>query len=217
MKLKICGMKFPENIKGTAGLQPDYLGFIFYKKSPRFFDADLPKLPESICRTGVFVNASLEFIFQTVAKYELQAVQLHGEESPEFCSALKGHNLEVIKVFSVRNSFDFGILEKYEPEVDFFLFDTMGASRGGTGKRFNWEILKEYPSETPFFLSGGIGLDQVAPLKDFLSFFKRINKEHLVYGLDVNSKFETKPGLKDTERLQEFMRELETFRRVSDQ
>ena len=199
LKLKICGMKFPENIEQVAALQPDYMGFIFFEKSPRNFDAEAPRLPEKIKKTGVFVDASLDYILEKVEKHQLQAIQLHGNETPEFCAALKAENLEIIKVFSVKDSFDFSILQKYENKVDFFLFDTKGKAKGGNGITFDWEILKKYPSETPFFISGGIGLEEIARFKDF-EFPKTF------YGIDVNSRFETKPGFKNLEDLKELRR-----------
>lgn len=196
LKLKICGMKFPENIGQVAALQPDYMGFIFFENSPRNFDTEIPQLNEGIIKTGVFVNASAEFILTQARKHKLQAIQLHGQESAELCAVLKAEGLEVIKVFSVKDSFDFNILQPYEGKVDFFLFDTKGKAEGGNGVTFDWEILKKYPSETPFFLSGGIGLQEVSRLKD-LQFPKTF------YGIDVNSRFETKPGYKDLENLKE--------------
>ncbi|WP_189606001.1 phosphoribosylanthranilate isomerase [Salinimicrobium marinum] len=189
-------MKFPENIEQVAVLQPDYLGFIFFEKSPRNFEVAIPELDKAIKKTGVFVDASLDFILEKVKKHELQAVQLHGKESPEFCAALKAVGLEIIKVFSVKDSFDFSILQQYESKVDFFLFDTKGKAKGGNGITFDWEVLKNYPSETPFFLSGGIGLEEIGRLKDF-EFSKAF------YGIDVNSRFELEPGFKNLDTLKE--------------
>lgn len=196
LKLKICGMKFHENIKQVASLKPDYMGFIFFEKSPRNFDAEIPEMDKGIKKTGVFVDASLDFVLEKVKKNQLQAVQLHGKESPEFCAALKVEDLEIIKVFSVKDSFDFSNLQQYEGKVDFFLFDTKGKAKGGNGVAFDWEVLKKYPSETPFFLSGGIGLEEVGRLKDF-EFPKTF------YGIDVNSRFELEPGFKNLETLKE--------------
>lgn len=196
LKLKICGMKFHENIKQVASLKPDYMGFIFFEKSPRNFDAEIPEMDKGIKKTGVFVDASLDFVLEKVKKHQLQAVQLHGKESPEFCAALKVEDLEIIKVFSVKDSFDFSNLQQYEGKVDFFLFDTKGKAKGGNGVAFDWEVLKKYPSETPFFLSGGIGLEEVGRLKDF-EFPKTF------YGIDVNSRFELEPGFKNLETLKE--------------
>lgn len=194
LKLKICGMKFPENIQQIAALQPEYLGFIFFEKSPRNFDAVIPKIDQDIKKTGVFVDASLEFVLEKVSRHQLQAVQLHGKETPEFCATLKAEGLEVIKVFSVKDSFDFSLLEQYEGKVNFFLFDTKGKAKGGNGIIFDWKILENYPSKTPFFLSGGIGLVEIGRLEEF-DFPKTF------YGIDVNSRFEAKPGLKNVENL----------------
>lgn len=192
MKLKICGMKYPDNILEVGSLLPDYMGFIFWEKSSRFFDGEIPEIPKSIKKVGVFVDASLEDIISKIEKYKLDVIQLHGKESIEFCENLKQVQIEVIKVFSVNDDFDFERLQEYEPVCDYFLFDTKGKLPGGNGFTFNWEILKNYKSEKPFFLSGGIGIDEL----------KTIEKMNLpVYAIDVNSKFETEPGLKNVELL----------------
>jgi len=218
-------MKFQDNIEAVVALQPDYLGFIFYEKSTRFFDRVIPKLPKHIKKVGVFVNASLDYIFDKIDKYDLQAVQLHGKESPEFCDVLKlklsflrrqesiknptrndeipafAGMTEIIKVFSIKDTFDFSILEPYESVCNFYLFDTKGKLPGGNGYTFNWEVLKKYPSTKPYFLSGGIGLDEVDNVLSFIG----TKESSYCYAIDVNSKFEIKPGLKDIERLKEFV------------
>jgi len=188
MKLKICGMKYPENIQEVANLQPDYLGFIFYEKSPRFFKGEIPTLPKSTQKVGVFVDAYLDDILNKIRRYNLQIVQLHGNETPEFCKLFQHMDIEVIKVFSVDDTFDFQTITAYETVCDYFLFDAKGQNPGGNGTAFNWEILKNYPSQKPFFLSGGIGLEEIKLIKQ-LNF--------PVYAIDVNSKFETKPGMKN--------------------
>lgn len=199
MRLKICGMKYINNIQQVATLQPDYLGFIFYEKSSRFFNGKLPELPKSIQKVGVFVNASMNDILQKIKEYDLQVVQLHGNETPEVCEVLKIINVAVIKVFSVDDNFDFKILASYEPVCDYFLFDTKGRNPGGNGTTFNWEILKNYPSKKRFFLSGGIGLEEI----------NKIKKLHLpIHALDVNSKFEIQAGLKNIQLLKELQHEL---------
>ena len=189
MKLKICGMKYQANIQEVAALQPDYLGFIFYEKSPRFCNDELPEIPNTIAKVGVFVNAPLSEILNKIKAYNLQLVQLHGEESPEICEVLRLINIKVIKTFSIDDVFDFETLRPYEPVCDYFLFDTKGKHYGGNGTTFNWEILKKYPSQKPFFLSGGIGLEEISKLK-------QLNLP--IYAVDVNSKFETEPGLKNS-------------------
>jgi len=209
-------MKFQDNIEAVAALQPDYLGFIFYEKSARFFDREIPKLPKHIKKVGVFVNASLDYIIDKVNKHDLQAVQLHGKESPEFCDALRrpelvsgSHPVEIIKVFSIKDTFDFSILKPYESVCDFYLFDTKGKLPGGNGYTFNWEVLKNYPSTKPYFLSGGIGLKEV---DNVLSFLRRQESRYCSI-IDVNSKFEMEPALKDVEKLKEFKKNLSFLRR----
>ncbi len=205
-------MKHPENISEVATLQPDYIGFIFYEKTPRFFEGKIPQLDSEIKKTGVFVNASPDYILEKVKKHKLRAVQLHGGESAEFCQELKiifagMDRMEIIKVFSVKEEFDFSVLQEFEGIVDYFLFDTKGKTKGGTGETFNWELLKDYPSSTPFFLSGGIGLDEVEAIKKLQNYFKKQDKKELLYAVDINSRFESEPGLKDVEKLERFKKQ----------
>jgi len=206
MKLKICGMKYLENIQSVAELQPDYLGFIFYEKSKRNFDGIIPELPTSIKKAGVFVNASIAVVLNKIKTYKLHAVQLHGDETvayiQELKQSLKGVQIEIIKVFSVDDAFDFERTKEFEKVCDYFLFDTKGKERGGTGITFNWSVLKKYNSTKPFFLSGGIGLEHVAAIK------KLVKTDLPIYALDVSSKFELEPGLKNLEQLKEFKKSL---------
>jgi phosphoribosylanthranilate isomerase len=210
MKLKICGMKYPENILEVALLQPDYMGFIFWEKSSRYFDGQIPDLPKSIKKTGVFVNESIAIIIEKIIKNNLQAVQLHGKESADFCLNLRNEfdsnnlgTIEIIKVFSVADDFDFELLKPFENRCDYFLFDTKGKLPGGNGTTFDWNVLKNYPSTKPFFLSGGVGLEETTAVNE-------ITKTNLpVYAMDVNSKFEIEPGLKNTELLRAFQHNLE--------
>jgi phosphoribosylanthranilate isomerase len=205
MKLKICGMKYPDNILEIGSLLPDYMGFIFWKKSARYFDGALPNLPQSIKKTGVFVNASQEDIVAKVSQYDLQAVQLHGHESVTFCQELKeylGNSIEIIKVFSVDSKFDFNELKPFESVCDYFLFDTKGKLPGGNGTTFDWKVLEKYPSQKPFFLSGGIGLDEIDLVKQILK------TDLPIYAIDVNSKFEIEAGLKDKEKLDRFKQKI---------
>ena len=210
MKLKVCGMKYEENILELAQLQPDYMGFIFYEKSPRFVEEQIPQLNSAIKKTGVFVNAEPSFIQQKVKANNLQAVQLHGNESAEYCQELKkklekpfdsaqgdiqDDKIKIIKAFSIKDEFDFQELEKYLPVVDYFLFDTKGKNPGGNGFTFDWRVLKEYPFQKPFFLSGGIGLNEVEKIKEF----QQLNLP--LHAIDVNSKFETEPGRKNIEEI----------------
>ncbi|MFO8146577.1 MAG: phosphoribosylanthranilate isomerase [Bacteroidota bacterium] len=213
-KLKVCGMKFQENILEIASLKPDYLGFIFYEKSPRNFEDEIPEISSEIKKTGVFVNATSRFILEKVSLYNLKAIQLHGEETPQFCIDLrkeleklrKTSEVEIIKVFSVNEEFDFDVVFPYEEDVDYFLFDTKGKNKGGNGIAFNWDILKEYPSKNPFFLSGGIGIEEIDAIKSLLAEFQKEGKQNLLYAIDVNSKFEIEPGLKNIEDLAKFQK-----------
>ena len=204
MKLKICGMKYEDNITEVANLQPDYLGFIFHEPSLRHFEGSIPEISNSIEKVGVFVDEKVEFISQQIEKYKLSIIQLHGHETPETCRLLKFSSASVIKVFSIKDEFDFSMLETYEDVCDYFLFDTKGKLPGGNGYTFNWDVLKNYPSTKPYFLSGGIGLDQVEKLKEF----KKSNASKYCYVIDVNSKFEIEPGLKNIELLKEFKSQL---------
>lgn len=190
-------MKYPDNILEVGALLPDYMGFIFWEKSSRYFDGVIPDLPKSIKKVGVFVNATQEEILEKIVKYDLQAVQLHGQESVEFCldlrENLKQAQIEIIKVFSVDDTFDFEVLKPFEAVCDYFLFDTKGKLPGGNGTTFDWKVLEKYPSSKPFFLSGGIGMEEMEAVKEIL-------KTNLpLYAIDVNSKFEIEPGLKNIE------------------
>lgn len=199
------------NTLEVATLDPDYLGFIFWEPSKRYFEGTIPRLPASIKKVGVFVDAPLEAILKKVDTYDLQAVQLHGNESPEFCNDLKTINndrskaleessIEIIKVFSIKDDFDFSILTPYENVCDYFLFDTKGKLPGGNGFTFSWEVLKNYPSTKPYFLSGGIGLDEIEKIREF----QQRPESKYCHAIDVNSKFESEPGLKDIKKLKEF-------------
>ncbi|MGY3792792.1 phosphoribosylanthranilate isomerase [Aquimarina sp. 433] len=217
MKLKVCGMKYQENMQAVAELQPDYLGFIFYEKSPRNFDEDILKLPAEIKKTGVFVDASIDFVIEKVKKYNFKVIQLHGNESSQYCRDLQSElecfsetesteSIEIWKVFSIKDQFDFEILQPYEGIVEYFLFDTKGKEKGGNGYTFDWSVLNNYPSKTPFILSGGIGLDEIEKVKEILK------TDLPIYAVDVNSKFETAPGLKNIDELKIFKEELNRMR-----
>lgn len=194
-------MKYPDNILEVGAVLPDYMGFIFYEKSARYFDGTIPELIKTIKKTGVFVDARVDYIMSKVNKYHLQAVQLHGNESVEFCQELKKKidakidaKVEIIKVFSVGEDFDFDLLKPFEKLCDYFLFDTKGKLPGGNGTTFDWTILEKYKSEKPFFLSGGIGMDEIPLIK---------NLKLPIYAIDINSKFEMEPGLKNVKLCRE--------------
>ncbi|WP_396633712.1 phosphoribosylanthranilate isomerase [Maribacter sp. R86514] len=204
MKLKICGMKL--NTTEVAQLRPDYLGFIFWEPSSRFFEGKIPELPHTISKVGVFVDAELDYIINTVQKHQLQGLQLHGHETPDYCTKIAAelkklnHKVDIIKVFSIKEEFDFDVLTPYENVCDYFLFDTKGKLPGGNGYTFNWSVLKDYPSTKPFFLSGGIGLNNLDKINEFI----KSPESMYCYAIDVNSRFEIEPGLKNIEELQKF-------------
>jgi len=205
LKIKVCGMRDPENISGVAAALPDFLGFIFYLKSARFVGEDfsaeqLKALPETIQKVGVFVNELPEKVIEICKRLNFQVAQLHGNEFPEYCQQIKASGLTVFKAFSVDDSFDFEQLSGYADVCDYFLFDTKGHLPGGTGQKFNWALLKNYQGSVPFFLSGGIGPDDLEAIRNF---------EHpRWHGLDVNSGFELSPALKDVDKVQRFIREI---------
>lgn len=193
-------MKYVENLQSIADLQPDYMGFIFYDKSKRNFEGVIPKLPKGIKKTGVFVNEYMEIVVSLTQEYGLEALQLHGDESVEYVQELKSHlpKVEMIKVFGIKDAFDFSILKPYLEVVDYFLFDTKGKERGGNGVKFDWSVLKNYPFEKPFFLSGGIGLEDANEVR-------KIKDSGLpIHAVDINSRFETTPGLKNIQQVKRF-------------
>lgn len=198
--LKVCGMN--KNTSDIAFLQPEYLGFIFWEPSKRAFTSTMPEIGHSIKKVGVFVDASIDEIQEKVKEFGLLLVQLHGKESPAFCDELKKRipQLKIIKVFSIKNDFDFKVLNQFEDVCDYYLFDTKGKLPGGNGYAFNWEVLKDYPSTKPYFLSGGIGLEEVDAIQEFL----QKPEAKYCHAIDVNSKFEIEPGLKEVEKLKEF-------------
>ena len=203
MRLKVCGMRELENISALSELDPNYIGFIFWSESSRFVDKKTPPLDKKIIKTGVFVDATFDYILNKIKDHQLDAVQLHGQESCSYCKVIKDYGLKVIKSFSIKNTFDFNTLEDYENSCDYYLFDTKGKLPGGNGFTFDWKILNEYPSEKPFFLSGGIGVDNLNEIK------KLVKTKLPIHAIDVNSKFETAPGNKNIELLKKFKKEID--------
>jgi phosphoribosylanthranilate isomerase len=205
LKLKICGMRDPDNLRQVvAHAQPDYVGFIFHPASPRYagglLPTDLADLPRHVVRTGVFVNDSLGNIRLRAATFGLGAIQLHGDEPPEFCQQVRQLGHLVVKAFAVDASFDFARLADYREVADYFLFDTKGQHRGGNGRSFDWSLLDRYDNAKPFFLSGGIDLEHLAAIRQLT---------HLnLYGVDINSKFEVVPGVKQVAKTGLFADEL---------
>lgn len=205
VKLKVCGMRDHDNIMAVAALQPDYMGFIFYEKSPRFVGAEftLPHdFPAHISRIGVFVNAPTAMIQVQAKKLALHYVQLHGVETPEQVRELKETGIKVVKVFSVDDAFDFASVIPYEGLADFFLFDTKGKFYGGNASTFNWNILRNYNQKVPFFLSGGISPENV----EAIALLQDMN----LHSLDVNSGVETAPGIKNTKLVHAILQQIES-------
>ena len=203
MRLKVCGMRELENISALSELNPNYIGFIFWSESSRFVDKKTPPLDKKIIKTGVFVDATFDYILTKIKDHQLDAVQLHGQESCSYCKVIKDYGLKVIKSFSIKNTFDFNTLEDYENSCDYYLFDTKGKLPGGNGFTFDWKILNEYPSQKPFFLSGGIGVDNLNEIK------KLVKTKLPIHAIDVNSKFETAPGNKNIELLKKFKKKID--------
>ncbi len=204
MKVKVCGMRQPANIRDIAQWLPDYMGFIFYEPSKRYAAATitpalLAELPASIKKVGVFVNEATDKIIALVRQFNLDMVQLHGRETPRQCQELQAASIKVIKAFSVDDTFAFENTLLYERSCDYFLFDTRGQHYGGNGVPFDWELLKGYLSDKPYFLSGGLTLENLHT-KEFETLRPK------PFAIDVNSGFEQEPGLKNVEQVHELMR-----------
>jgi phosphoribosylanthranilate isomerase len=202
MKIKVCGMREPGNIKRLVDIQPDYIGFIFYSRSKRFISEKTGKeifdlVPASIKKVGVFVNEPVEELKKKARIFGLDFVQLHGNEDVGYCQIVKEHGIQIIKSFGVDAQFDMKIIEEFKPFASFFLFDTKTEQHGGSGKKFSWDMLKGYDNEVPFLISGGIGPGDVEALAEL----DDINIE----AVDVNSGFETSPAVKNIEMLEEFI------------
>jgi len=206
-------MKYPENIIAIADLNIDYMGFIFYEKSPRYAET-VVEIPNHIQKVGVFVNASLEFILEKVKSFGLQVIQLHGHETPEFCEELnqalakRGHaEVKLWKVFSIKTASDFEGIEAYSFYVHGYLLDTKGQYRGGNGEKFDWQLLGKQNFSKPVMLSGGIGPEDAEQLS-------QLYQQGLIAGVDVNSGFEEEPGLKNSNLIHKFLQNLRTYEQV---
>lgn len=201
--IKVCGMKDPDNIAGLAALNPDFMGFIFYEKSPRFAGALNPAIVRglsiNIKKVGVFVNATRESILAKAETYALDYVQLHGDESPTFAERLKSEGLKVIKVFRIAEKLP-PDMANFAESADLFLFDTDTKAYGGSGKKFDWELLRQNEIPLPYLLSGGIGPGDIAAVA-------RLDLPGMI-GIDVNSRFETAPGFKNIELIQQIIPQL---------
>ena len=196
LKLKVCGVKDPDNFQAVQELKPDFIGLNFYNKSPRYAGTrNVFKKSEGTALVGIFVNEPLENILGLSNNFNLDLIQLHGKETFDDCALLNKKGKKIIKAFSVDDNFDFNEVEPYMPYCDYFLFDTAGVQPGGTGRKFNWDILKYYPFRKPFFLAGGISPENAHDIFNY--------KVPQLYALDVNSGFEQSPGIKDIDKLKE--------------
>ncbi len=204
MKVKVCGMKSSENIKNIQNCRPDFMGFIFYNKSPRYV-SEISALSsvdrsEHMKTVGVFVNDTMEQVVNIVTENKLDFIQLHGDESINYTKMLSDAHPQIIKAFKIDNGFDWSITNAYAPYVQYFLFDTPSELYGGSGTKFNWSQLKSYQGETPFFLSGGITIADIGEIMEL--------KQPQPFAIDVNSGFEIEPGLKSVELIKKLIKEI---------
>lgn len=201
MIIKVCGMREPQNISGVIAAGADCIGMIFYPKSPRCI-SQVPNIAESIKRIGVFVNDTAENIIDKVHDYSLDMIQLHGSETPDFIRSLRTAlpGIGIIKAISIATADDLRQCQQYEDCADMLLFDTKCQSVGGSGEHFDWSILNGYHGTLPFLLSGGIGPGDALQVAEF--------HHPMMAGIDINSRFETASGVKDAERIKEFIKEL---------
>lgn len=201
MIIKICGMRETGNIREVEQLGVDMIGFIFYPKSPRYVYEMPGYLPEHAKRVGIFVNESKEMVFTMADRFGLDYIQLHGSESPGYCTSIKSAGPGVIKAFPIEGITDLRKVNEYEGTCDYYLFDTKTHNKlGGTGKQFDWSVLDSYQGKTPFLLSGGINPFSARGLKEF--------HHEALAGYDLNSRFESAPGVKNINLLSTFLDDL---------
>ena len=195
-------MREADNIREVEQLGIDLMGFIFWPKSSRYVSERPDYLPERCKRVGVFVDEAPEQIKRIAGDYALDYIQLHGHETPEQISHLLplASHRSLIKAFNIATAADFAVTKAYEGVVDCFLFDTKGKHVGGNGEKFDWRVLDDYAGKTPFILSGGIGPDDAG----------RVNNFHhpQCIGIDLNSRFESAPALKDVQEISRFLKEM---------
>jgi phosphoribosylanthranilate isomerase len=208
-RIKVCGVAMPSQLEALDDMGVDLAGFIFYPKSPRYMVNKIPadylrKFKGKIAKVGVFVNMPYEELMRTVEDYRLDIVQLHGDEIPRYCEQVSNY-ITVVKAFRLSENDPIEWMAKpYDEACDMYMFDTLGAGYGGTGKKFDWNVLKNSVINKLFFLSGGIEPGDVQKLKDF-------GKEEIakkIFAVDINSKFETSPGVKDLEKVRAFVESL---------
>jgi phosphoribosylanthranilate isomerase len=209
MRVKVCGITQEDQMAKMHQIGATFAGLIFYPKSPRYVLRHMTtsqiKKENQVNKVGVFVNASLEEVLQMVDECRLHMVQLHGDETPRYCEKIADY-ISVVKAFRISESDDIGWrIKDYMDVCDMFMFDTEGAGYGGTGKKFDWDKLKDVVVGKPYFLSGGIEPDDVQRLKDF----EKTPEAKALFAIDINSRFEIQPGLKDLELIKTFIQELQ--------
>ena len=200
--VKVCGMRDVDNIREVEALGIDWMGFIFWPKSSRYVSQVPEYLPKNRKRVGVFVDASIGDVMSQAETFSLDIIQLHGQESPSYIAQLTSHlsaltSIKIIKALNIATTADLEATKRYESVVDYFLFDTKGKMVGGNGEKFDWSVLEAYHGSTPFLLSGGIGPDDAERVRAF-------NHPKCI-GIDLNSKFELSPALKDVNMLRNFL------------
>ena len=209
MKIKVCGNTLPQQVNALDDLGITFAGFIFYPKSPRYMTMKISaekmrQIKGKIIKVGVFVNPTYDELMKMVDEYRLDMVQLHGDESPKFCDKIADY-ISVIKAFRLSdNDSIMHMTQPYNEVCDFFMFDTLGAGYGGTGKKFEWTVLQKSPPVKPYFLSGGIELGDEAKLGDFLE----TDAGEKLFAIDINTKFEIGPGVKDLNNIRTFAENL---------
>ncbi len=197
MKIKVCGLKYQDNINALTGMNIDMIGYNFYPQSKRYVDIRLSH-NKDIAAVGVFVKEEIDTVIHIANTYNLSYIQCHGDESVDYCKELKKHQ-GVIKVFRVTEDFDFSVTELYS-FCDYFLFDTHTTAFGGSGHQFDWDTLDKYRGTVPFLLAGGIGPEDADRLRQI--------KHPQFLGVDINSKFEYAPGLKNIDLIQSFVKDI---------
>jgi phosphoribosylanthranilate isomerase len=205
MRVKVCGMTLPEQLEQLGGLGVTFAGFIFYPKSPRYVFKHMTttqiRKENNINKVGVFVNAGIEEVLHIVDECRLHMVQLHGDETPKYCEKIADY-VSVVKAFRLSENDNIEwMVHPYMDVCDMFMFDTMGVGYGGTGKKFNWDLLQDADVGKPFFLSGGIEPGDEERLREFSQ--KPIGKA--LFAVDINSRFEVTPGVKDMNKVRDFV------------
>ena len=193
-------MRDSQNIRAVEALGVDWMGFIFHPLSKRYVGEQLAYLPEETKRVGVFVNDKLVTILEAIELYNLNSVQLHGNESPEFCKQLREQGIQVIKAFGITDYLPLEKIAEYEGCCNYYIFDTQTTQYGGSGIKYDWNILQSYRGNTPFLLSGGIGPSDVDAIKSF--------SHPMCVGIDINSKFELSPANKNIDSIHQFIKSL---------